>query len=62
MSNIAPIVGRLRKGLVMDLSVATGLGMGMGYYFWYGYHVPAVRRRDAYYAKLEQQRAANAHA
>ncbi|KAF8539371.1 hypothetical protein BDD12DRAFT_793013 [Trichophaea hybrida] len=60
MSGIAPIVGRLRKGLVMDLSVATGLGMGMGYWFWYGYHVPAVRVRDAYYAKLEQQRIANA--
>ena len=28
MSNIAPIVGKLRKGLVMDLSVALGIGVG----------------------------------
>jgi hypothetical protein len=27
MSGIAPIVGRLRKGLVMDLSVALGVGL-----------------------------------
>ncbi|KAA8914851.1 hypothetical protein FN846DRAFT_901693 [Sphaerosporella brunnea] len=59
MPNIAPIVGRLRKGLVMDLSVATGIGLGMGYWFWYGYHVPAVRHRDAFYAKIEEQRIAN---
>ncbi|KAI5805808.1 hypothetical protein EDC01DRAFT_609718 [Geopyxis carbonaria] len=57
---IAPIVGRLRKGLVMDLSVALGLGVGMGYTFWYGYHVPAVRARDTYYSKLEQARIAAA--
>lgn len=25
----------------------------------YGYHVPAVRQRDAFYGKLEEQRAAN---
>jgi hypothetical protein len=28
----------------------------------YGYHVPAVRRRDLFYSKLEDQRAANAAA
>ncbi|TGZ82095.1 cytochrome-c oxidase, subunit VIIa [Ascodesmis nigricans] len=53
---VAPIVGRLRKGLVMDLSVSLGLGVGMGYWFWYGYHIPNVRKRDAYYAKIEQAR------
>lgn len=26
---VAPIVGRLRKGLIMDLSIALGLGTGM---------------------------------
>jgi len=60
MSQIAPIVGRLRKGLVMDLSVAIGLGMGVGYAFWYGYHIPNVRKRDLHYAKIEQERIANA--
>ncbi|KAH8147949.1 uncharacterized protein LAJ45_08050 [Morchella importuna] len=56
---IAPIVGRLRKGLVLDLSVALGIGTSMGYLFWYGYHIPAIRQRDAFYAKIEQQRIAN---
>jgi len=30
----------------------------MGYVFWYGYHVPAVRRRDLFYEKLEKERVA----
>ncbi|CAG8975756.1 hypothetical protein HYALB_00009274 [Hymenoscyphus albidus] len=59
---IKPITGMLRRGLVLDLSVAGGLGTAFGYAFWYGYHVPAVRKRDAFYAKLEDQRAANASA
>ena len=28
----------------------------------YGYHVPAVRKRDTFYSKLEEQRAKNAQA
>ncbi|TVY88487.1 hypothetical protein LAWI1_G003187 [Lachnellula willkommii] len=39
-----------------------GLGTSFGYLFWYGYHVPAVRKRDLFYSKLEDQRAANAGA
>ncbi|KAI4765988.1 hypothetical protein E4T52_00327 [Aureobasidium sp. EXF-3400] len=54
----------LRRGLVLDLSVAFGLGTASGYLWWYasidtGFHVPAVRRRDLFYAKLEDQRAAS---
>jgi hypothetical protein len=30
----------------------------MGYIFWYGYHVPAVRKRDLFYEKLEKERLA----
>ena len=26
----------LRRGLVLDLSVALGLGTAMGYFYWYG--------------------------
>lgn len=72
----------LRRGLVLDISVAlgtskladneseklpqrygtpangiTGLGVTAGYAFWYGYHVPTVRQRDAFYEKLEIERA-----
>ncbi|KAG0652932.1 Cytochrome c oxidase polypeptide VIIA [Hyphodiscus hymeniophilus] len=59
---IKPITGMLRRGLVLDLSVAFGLGTSFGYLYWYGYHVPAVRKRDLFYSKLEEQRAANAAA
>ncbi|MCJ1279327.1 hypothetical protein MMC21_007151 [Puttea exsequens] len=46
-----------RRARVSELIfVPTGLGTTMGYFYWYGYHVPAVRRRDLFYAKLEQER------
>ncbi|KAG9010656.1 hypothetical protein FRB94_010133 [Tulasnella sp. JGI-2019a] len=38
---IAPITGKLRKRLILDLSVALGLGTAGGYAFWYGYHIPS---------------------
>ncbi|KAJ6257341.1 hypothetical protein Dda_8230 [Drechslerella dactyloides] len=55
---IAPITGRLRRGLVMDLGIAIGGGLVCGYGWWYGYHRPTIHRRDAFYVKLEQERAA----
>ncbi|KAJ5930179.1 hypothetical protein N7466_005672 [Penicillium verhagenii] len=108
---IAPITGMLRRGLVLDLSVAfenelgstwrdqrilakptsayrmrhilesgierpvegirawkkrltnqhsppTGFGTTFGYLWWYGFHLPRVRERDVYYARLEADRAA----
>ncbi|RVX75369.1 hypothetical protein B0A52_00722 [Exophiala mesophila] len=57
---IKPIEGMLRRGLVLDLSIAGGLGTTFGYLFWYGYHLPRVRARDTYYAKLEDERAREA--
>ncbi|KAK8168201.1 cytochrome c oxidase family protein-like protein [Phyllosticta capitalensis] len=54
---IKPITGMLRRGLVLDLSLAFGLGTSMGYFWWYGYHVPTVRHRDAFYSKIEEERA-----
>lgn len=56
---IKPIEGMLRRGLVLDLSVAFGLGTTFGYLYWYGYHVPATRKRDLFYAKLEREREEN---
>ena len=78
----------LRRGIVLDISVALGLGTSAGYLWWYGefcsapfssgdlaialrlsirmlmdirigFHIPQVRRRDNFYAKLEQERADN---
>ncbi|KAL2855357.1 hypothetical protein BJY01DRAFT_243320 [Aspergillus pseudoustus] len=57
-STIAPITGMLRRNLVLDLSTAFGFGTSFGYLWWYGYHLPRVRARDNYYARLEQERAA----
>ncbi|KAF2092230.1 cytochrome-c oxidase, subunit VIIa, partial [Saccharata proteae CBS 121410] len=54
---VKPITGMLRRGLVLDISVAFGLGLSAGYGWWYGYHVPTVRHRDAFYTKLEDERA-----
>ncbi|EJU03805.1 cytochrome-c oxidase [Dacryopinax primogenitus] len=53
-----PIVGKLRKRLVLDITCSIGLGLAMGYSYWYGVHLPAVRRRDDYYMKLEREKQA----
>ncbi|ETI24854.1 hypothetical protein G647_04224 [Cladophialophora carrionii CBS 160.54] len=50
----------LRRGLVLDLSIAGGLGTTFGYLWWYGFHLPRVRARDSFYARLEDQRARDA--
>lgn len=42
-----------------EYELELGIGLGFGYWFWYGYHVPDIRRRDAFYAKLERERAAS---
>jgi len=55
---IAPITGMLRRGLVLDLSTAFGLGTTFGYLWWYGFHLPRVRVRDNFYARLDAERAA----
>ncbi|KAF2875629.1 cytochrome c oxidase family protein-like protein [Massariosphaeria phaeospora] len=54
---IKPITGMLRRSVVLDVSVGLGLGLTSGYAWWYGYHVPAVRHRDAFYQRLEDERA-----
>lgn len=41
---------------VADDPDGVGLGTTFGYLYWYGYHVPAVRNRDLFYAKLEAKR------
>ncbi|KLU83723.1 hypothetical protein MAPG_02774 [Magnaporthiopsis poae ATCC 64411] len=55
---VKPIVGMLRRGLILDLGIALGIGATMGSAFWYGYHVPRRNMRDNFYRKLEDERAA----
>ncbi|KIM65990.1 hypothetical protein SCLCIDRAFT_22210 [Scleroderma citrinum Foug A] len=54
---IAPITGKLRKRLWLDLSVALGLGVAAAYGFWYGIHLKAVQRQESFYLRLERNRA-----
>ncbi|KAG0709403.1 COX7A, subunit VIIa of cytochrome c oxidase [Suillus ampliporus] len=53
---IAPITGKLRKRLWLDLSVALGLGVTSAYAFWYGTHLKAAQRQEEFYLKLERAR------
>jgi len=52
---IAPITGKLRKRLWLDLSVGIGLGFSSAYAFWYGWHLRKVSRQEEFYLKLERQ-------
>ncbi|QRW16964.1 hypothetical protein RhiXN_04966 [Rhizoctonia solani] len=49
---IAPITGKLRKRLILDITAALGLGTAAGYGYWYGIHLPSVRHREEFYRKL----------
>ncbi|OCF32761.1 cytochrome c oxidase subunit 7 [Kwoniella heveanensis CBS 569] len=51
---VAPVVGKLRKRLITDLTAAIGLGTAGGYIFWYTVHLPMMKKRDDYYLRLEQ--------
>ncbi|KAF4504032.1 hypothetical protein G6O67_008652 [Ophiocordyceps sinensis] len=39
------------------LIVIAGSGFVMANFFWYGFHLPRTHARDAYYSKLEEERA-----
>ena len=53
-----PSTQMLRRTLIMDIGIGLGLGFVMGNVFWYGWHKPRTNARDAYYVKLEAERAA----
>ncbi|KAJ7577043.1 COX7A, subunit VIIa of cytochrome c oxidase [Mycena floridula] len=55
---IAPIVGKFRKKMILDLSLGIGLGFGGAYAFWYGFHLPKVARQENFYLKLEKEKLA----
>jgi len=56
--SIAPITGKLRKRLILDLSASMGLGIAAGYAWWYGWHVQKIKQRDAWYVKYEEDKEA----
>jgi len=53
---IAPITGKLRKRLWLDLSCAMGFGISSAYAYWYGIHLKSVQRQEEFYLKLERQK------
>ncbi|KUI55435.1 Cytochrome c oxidase subunit 7A [Cytospora mali] len=71
---VKPIVGMLRRNLILDLGIALGLGFAMGNVFWYdshpnflrdlrardkyGFHMPRTHARDNFYKALEEERLA----
>lgn len=55
-TTIKPITGMLRKRFIRHLTLALGLGFAGGSYFWYGIHLPYVKKRDDFYAKLQQEK------
>ncbi|ROV91382.1 hypothetical protein VMCG_09666 [Cytospora schulzeri] len=55
---VKPIVGMLRRNLILDLGISLGLGFAMGNVFWYGFHMPRTHARDNFYKALEEERIA----
>ncbi|KAI2640044.1 cytochrome c oxidase subunit COX9 [Xylaria nigripes] len=55
---IKPITGMLKRNLLTNLGIGLGLGFIFGSAYWYGYHMPRTNGRDAFYKKLEAERAA----
>ncbi|RKP15149.1 hypothetical protein BJ684DRAFT_18500 [Piptocephalis cylindrospora] len=53
---IAPIKGGLKRRALVDITAGLGLGIAAGYAYWYGWRLPAVARREAYYAKLKAEK------
>ncbi|KAG8949877.1 hypothetical protein FRC04_008180 [Tulasnella sp. 424] len=56
---IAPITGKLRKRLILDISMALGLGTAGAYAYWYGYKIPSIRHREEFYRNLNAASPAN---
>lgn len=55
---IAPITGTLRKKIITDITIGFAIGIGMATAYWELEHKPIVIKRDAYYAKLKQEKEA----
>ncbi|KAG4300648.1 hypothetical protein PCK1_003077 [Pneumocystis canis] len=53
---IKPVTNMLKRRLIKiyiyDITIALGLGISTAYVFWFKFHLPSIRKRDAYYEKL----------
>jgi cytochrome c oxidase subunit 7 len=53
---IAPITGILKKKIITDITIGFVCGFGLAAAYWEFEHMPIVRKRDAYYAKLKAEK------
>ncbi|WFD35556.1 Cytochrome c oxidase subunit 7A [Malassezia cuniculi] len=56
---IAPITGMLKKAFFVQVGTALVGGYLAGSLFWYGIHVPGVKQRDSFYAKIQASKDSN---
>ena len=56
MYALTPITGTLKRRIDTDILVGFTLGGGIAAYWWWGFHKGVVDRREAYYAKLAEQK------
>ncbi|RLV95899.1 Cytochrome c oxidase subunit 7A [Spathaspora sp. JA1] len=55
---ITAITGTLKRKILTDITIGFACGFGLATLYWQLEHVPVVTKRDAYYAKLKQQKEA----
>ncbi|SCV04756.1 LANO_0G12156g1_1 [Lachancea nothofagi CBS 11611] len=58
MSAITPITGTLKKRIIADLTIGFAIGGVMGGYYWWGFHKGLINKREAFYANLAAEKAA----
>lgn len=58
MSAIAPITGTIRKRIMADITIGFAIGGVLGSYWWWGFHRGIINKREAFYAKLAEEKAA----
>lgn len=58
VSKIAPITGTLKRKIIADITIGIACGAGLATLYWEYEHLSIVRKREAYYAKLKQQKEA----
>lgn len=55
---IAPITGTIKRRILADIAIGFTIGGVMGGYWWWGFHKQIINKREAYYAKLAEEKAA----
>lgn len=53
---IAPIGGSLKKKIITDIIMGFVFGGSLATAYWQLEHVPIVKKREAYYAKLKAEK------